>query len=104
MDYRVVVTVDAKEDMNNHVQYLLYEKRNPQAAQNLLLDFETTKDNLKYIATSLKYCENPHLRKAGFRRINFSKHNYFILYRVIGKSVFIDAIYHSLQDYENHMR
>ena len=25
MDYRVVVTVDAKEDMNNHVQYLLYE-------------------------------------------------------------------------------
>ena len=104
MDYKVVVTVDAKEDMNNHIQYLLYEKLNPQAAQNLLEDFETTKDNLKYLATSLKFCENPRLRQSGFRRINFSKHNYFILYRVIDKTVFIDAVYHTLQDYENKTR
>ena len=33
MDYRVVVTVEAEEDLNQFIQYLLWEKQNEQAAK-----------------------------------------------------------------------
>lgn len=33
MDYRVVVTVEAEEDLNQFIQYLLWEKQNEQATK-----------------------------------------------------------------------
>lgn len=34
MDYKVVVTEDAEEDLDRFVKYLLFEKRSEQAAVN----------------------------------------------------------------------
>ena len=101
MDYKVVVTQDAEEDLDNYVRYLLYEKKSMQAARNVLDDFEATKESLKYVAESLKLCDNPRLKELGYRRINFLNHRYFMLYRIDENVVFIDNIFHDLQDYEN---
>lgn len=101
MDYKVVVTVDAEDDLDNFIKYLLHEKKSTQAAKNVLDDFETTKESLKYVAGSLKLCDNPRLNQLGYRRINFLNHRYFMLYRIVDNVVFIDNIFHDLQDYEN---
>ena len=37
MDYKIVVTAEAEEDLNQFIQYLLFAKKNEQAAKNLLL-------------------------------------------------------------------
>ena len=37
MDYKIVVTAEAQEDLNQFIQYLLFAKKNEQAAKNLLL-------------------------------------------------------------------
>ena len=103
MDYKVVVTSDAEADLDSFVRYLLFEKENTQAAQNLLDDFDSTRRMLERIAGSLKMCENPRLKKLGYRRINFLSHRYFLLYRIAEDVVYIDAIFHELQDYENHI-
>ena len=42
MAYKVVVTNDAKENMQKYIEYILYEKKNQQAAASLLDDFEYT--------------------------------------------------------------
>ena len=42
MDYNVVVTKSAEEDLDRFIQYLLFEKGNEQAAKNVLDDFERT--------------------------------------------------------------
>ena len=42
MDYKVVVTAEAEEDLNQFIQYLLFAKKNKQAAKNVLDDFENT--------------------------------------------------------------
>ena len=55
------------------------------------------------MAESLKLCENPRLQMLGYRRINFLSHRYFMLYRIEEDIVFIDNIFHELQDYENRM-
>lgn len=103
MNYKVVVTEDAEEDLNRYIRYLLIEKKNEQAARNVLNDFEATVRSLKSVAGSLKLCDNPRLNKLGYRRINFLSHKYFMLYRIAEEIVFIDNIFHELQDYENKM-
>ena len=101
MGYKVVVTSDAEKDFDRFIQYLLFEKKNVQAAQSVLNDFEATKKSLVQVAESLKLCENPRLQMFGYRRINFLSHRYFMLYRIEEDIVFIDNIFHELQDYEN---
>ena len=101
MDYKVVMTTDAEEDLDRFIRYLLFEKQNGQAASNVLNDFEATKISLSRVAGSLKLCDNPRLRELGYRRMNFLSHDYFLLYRIEGDAAIVDNIFHELQDYEN---
>ena len=89
MGYKVVVTSDAENDLDQFIQYLLFKKKNFQAAQNVLNDFEATKKSLAQVAESLKLCENPRLQMLGYRRINFLSHRYFMLYRIEEDIVFM---------------
>ena len=103
MDYRVVVTKDAEEDLDQFIKYLIFEKENMEAAQNVLDDYDATIQTLKIVAGSLKLCDNPRLRQLEYRRINFLNHRYFMLYRIEDDVVIIDNIFHELQDYESRM-
>lgn len=103
MVYKIVLMRDAEEDLDRYITYLLLEKRSEQAARNLLNDFEATKTSLTNVAGSLKLCDNPALRELGYRRIHFLSHRYFMLYRIEGDMVYVDNIFHELQDYENKM-
>ena len=103
MDYIVVITIDAENDLDQFINYLIYEKKSLQSANNLLDDFDSIIESLTHIAGSLKLCDNPRLRKLGYRRINFLKHRYFMLYRIVDNLVIVDNIFHELQDYENRI-
>lgn len=103
MGYKIFVTEDAKEDLDNFIKYLITEKENIQAAQNVLDDYDATIESLKIVAGSLKFCDNPKLRQLEYRRINFLNYRYFMMYRVLDDKVFVDNIFHELQDYENKM-
>lgn len=103
MDYKIALMRDAEADLDRFVIYLLLEKKSEQAARNLLNDFEVTKASLTNVAGSLKLCDNPKLRELEYRRINFLSHQYFMLYRIENDTVYVDNIFHELQDYENKM-
>lgn len=103
MGYKVVVARDAAEDLERFIQYLMTEKESVQAAENVLNDYDATIESLKYVAGSLKLCDNPELRRLEYRRINFLNHRYFMLYRIVDNMVVVDNIFHELQDYENKM-
>ena len=89
MDYKVVVTSDAEVDLDNFIKYLIIEKKNIQAAENVLNDYDAAIESLKHMAGSLKLCDNPKLHNLGYRRINFFNHRYFMLYRIVDNVVFI---------------
>ena len=103
MDYRVMITDDAFDDLDNILYHLLFELKNEQAARNVLEDFDATKDRLSQIAGSIRLCENPLLRERGYRRLEFQKHSYFMMYRLEGSTAVVDAIFHDLQDFEKKM-
>ncbi len=104
MDYKVMITSDAEEDLDRFIRYLLFKKKNRQAALNVLNDFEETKRTLSVAAGSLKLCDNPRLNALGYRKIHFLSHRYFMLYRIEGNLAIVDNIFHELQDYENKIR
>ena len=101
MEYKVVITSDAEEDLDRFIRYLLFVKQNPQAASNVLDDFQQTKESLSGIAGSLKLCDNPRLNALGYRKMHFLAHRYFMLYRIVDDLAVVDNIFHELQDYEN---
>lgn len=103
MDYKIVLIRDAEMDLDRFITYLLFEKKSEQAARNLLNDFEATKASMTNVAGSLKFCDNPKLRELGYHRTNFLSHRYFMLYRIENNTVYLDNIFHELQDYENKM-
>lgn len=104
MEYEVVLTTQAKTDFRQIINYLLFKLNNEQAATNVTNDMENTIDQLSHVAGSLKMCEDERLRALGYRMIHFKRHKYFMLYRIEGSVVYVDGIYHDLQDYENLTR
>lgn len=82
MVYKVVVTKDAEDDLERFLKYLIFEKQSLQVAKNVMNDYDATVESLRYVAGSLKLCNNPRLHQLKYRRINFLNHRYFMLYRI----------------------
>lgn len=103
MDYEVIVSEKAQSQLDQFVYYILVELGNKQAAQNMLTDAEETKIRLSHVAHSLKLCDNSRLRALGYRVIRFEHHRYLMVYRIDGDTVYVEGIYHELQNYENYI-
>ena len=104
MDYKVLITKEAETDLDNIVNYILFEKSNKEAAESIMDDFSDVIENLSHSAGSFKLCDNVRLKNLGYRRLNFFRHDYFILYRIQQNNVFIDKIFHFKQDYKNKIK
>ena len=104
MDYKIYVTDFAKEQLDSYINYIINRLKNRQAAKAVMDDYCDTISSLSVCAGSLALLQDEDFRRLGYRRINFSKHRYFLLYRVVKDLVIVDAIYHSLQDYKKVIR
>ena len=104
MDYKVYVTDFATEQLDSYVGYIANCLKNKQAARAVMEDYCDTIKSLKICAGSLALLQDKDFKDLGYRRINFFKHRYFMLYRVVDDLVIVDAIYHSLQDYKKMIR
>lgn len=100
MAYKVFIMPSAKRKLDMYVYYTLDILKNRQAARAILADAKATKKRLSMVADSLKICDNPMLRKYGYRIIRFEKHKFFMVYRIQNKQVIVDGMFHELQDYD----
>lgn len=96
--YKVMITDHAKEQLKAYISYILEEFRNRQAAKAVRDDAAATMRRLQHVAGSLKMMENPNMK--GYWKIHFLKHDYVMIYHIEGSMVYVDRIYHELQDYE----
>ncbi len=97
----VVMTKRAEEQFNSYVDYIFYDLANETAARSVIMDLAKTKQILANVAEGRPFCKSPRLAELGYKQIRFRHHRYVMLYRVIGETVYVEAIYHELQDYEN---
>ena len=100
-EYKIVLTERAKTHFRKIIYYILDELKSAQAAANVTNDMENTVRRLSHTAGVRKLCDDPDLRIRGYRMIHFQRHRYFMLYRIKSDIVYVDGIYHDMQDYEN---
>lgn len=101
MHFNVEISDLASEQYDKFLNYIYNILQNPQAADNLMQDFDDTIAILESQAGSFGYCRSGRLRKLGFYKIHFQRHKYLLVYRIKQNNVIIEGMYHELQDYEN---
>lgn len=99
--FDVIISPKALSQLNSYVDYLQYTLLNDQAARNVWQDAMETRDQLSKATEGPKLCSYPLLKKNEYGVIHFMRHRYLMLYRIEGSTIYVDAIYHQLQDYEN---
>ena len=102
-NYRVVLSQEAENDLQERLLYLINDKHSPWTAKNVMKDYNDTKIKLSYMADALPVPDNDKLRLLGLKRMNFSKHDYFMLFTIEGDKVIITNIFHAREDFENKL-
>ena len=102
--FKLVVTIDAKEDLHRYLYHIRDTFKNPQAVKNVRDDFNQTAASLRTLAETVQQPSNKQMREKGLKRINFHTHVYFLLFRIKEDKVEVVQMFHFLEDYENRLR
>ena len=101
MQYNVSLSKLAEEQYDKILSYISNKLKNPQALMSVMDDYDTTISVLEKAAAGFAFCKSNRLKEMGFHKINFDKHWYLFVYRIVGNEVIVEGMYHELQDYEN---
>ena len=101
ISYKVIISPKALSQLDDYISYVRYTLLNPIAAERIWRDAKETRETPARVAGSLKLCDHPRLHTLGYHAIKFEKHDYAMLYRVEGETVYVNGIYHMMPDYEN---
>ena len=98
----VVETTDLAQDhFRGHIGYIVEKLKNPDAAWNLYDALDRTESELADHPETAPFCTDPALSGFGYRKKMILDTRYLCICRIEGNTVWIEGIYHELQDYEN---
>ncbi len=101
MTYKVVVLPAAQMSLERYIAYTKKDLKNIIAAKNIAKDARATKKRLSEKAPLFQFCPDEELAALGYRTIHFEHYDYFMVYRIEENIVYVDDMFHDLQDYES---
>lgn len=101
MVYNVILTEFAQSQLDNIVSYVAFDLCNKSAASEILSDVEEAVGQLSFSADVYALCTESELKEHNYIRFHLRRHRYILLYRIVKSDVYIDRIYHELQDYQH---
>lgn len=101
MRYNVEISELAEKQYDSIINYLVNVKKNAQAADGVIIDFDFAIDKLENQPEVYPFCKDDRLKEMGFHKLKLKSYRYFLVYRINGDMVTIEGMYHELQDYEN---
>ena len=99
--FEVIIAPKALEQLDKYVEYIRFTLLNDDAANRVWADAVDTIDEMETVAGSLQLSRHPALKKLGYRVKMFKSHDYVMIYRIEDNIVYVEGIYHMLQDYAN---
>lgn len=99
MEYKLLITKDAENDINEIISYIVNELKNPIAAGNVLSETEKSYKVLIAAPAAFPLCIDRRLRSGGYRKIPVK--NYIIFFRVDEdrKTVYIMRVIYGRREY-----
>lgn len=104
MAFNLVVLASGRATYNHCLNYIMYELENPFAAQSFSDDFYNTLDVIAENPLSYGLCDLARLHERGLRKKHLKKHKYKIFYHVEGDDIYVEAVLHDKQDFENILK
>jgi plasmid stabilization system protein ParE len=103
MAYNLEITDRAEELLDGLVCYLLYQKKNKQAAMHLLDSVEHIYNRLEENPFQFPDCRDEYLLRLGYKEAGLADMNYLIIFRLEGQTVYVLGIFHELEQYANKL-
>lgn len=99
MSYRLLITNDANNDIDDIVSYIVNVLKNPIAAKNLLTKIESSFDIISTNPFAFPLCNDKRLHDDGYRKITVK--NYIVFYKVdeADDTVYIMRVIYGRRDY-----
>lgn len=97
MTYRVEILDEAQRELKSIIEYLLNVLKSPQAADNLLCEFDRQVDLIAPNPSVFAVSNLPELASKGYRTAHIN--NYIMLYTLRNDVIYIAHIFHQRQDY-----
>lgn len=69
MTYKLLITQDANNDIDEIISYIVNELKNPIAARNLLSEIESGFEMISFNPHAFPLCNDKRLRNSGYRKI-----------------------------------
>ena len=101
MEYKLIITEQAEEQLEACVHYLLYQLKNQQAATHFLNEMEKLYDRLEDNPYQFPKCGDVYLEGRGYREAIIPKMEYLVIYRMENDTVYVLGIFHRLENYRN---
>ena len=101
MEYKLLITKEAENDIDEIVAYIVNVLKNPIAAENLLTKIESCFDTIKFNPHAFPLCTDKRLRESGYRKITVN--NYIVFYRIYDDqdTVYIMRVIYGRREYIN---
>ena len=101
--YDVMISPAAKADLDEIIRYIVLELENPVAAQTLSDKVDERLSALEEMPGKFPFCKDPIRRAQGYHAV--TANDYVLIYRILkdNSAVWIVHIYHTLQNYEDHL-
>ena len=103
MAYKLVVTENAAQQIESIVDYIMYRLHNKQAAIDVINDVEKAYTKLRVMPEAFAYCYDRYLFAKGYRKLTLEKHQYIILYQIKDRVVYVNGVFHMLENYREKL-
>lgn len=103
MAYKVIVTENAAQQVENILDYIIYRLHNEKAAIEILYEIEATYKSLEYLAESMAFCYDSYLKAKGYRKISLRNYDYVLLYQIVDDKVYVNGVFHMLENYRDKL-
>lgn len=97
MKYKIMITERAEEHLDQILYHLLRRARNFYTAPKFLDNMEKLVSQLMEDPYQFAPCNDRYLESKGYRRTEVLDKNYFVVYKVEEKTVYLLGIYRNLE-------
>ena len=103
MAYKLVITDEGEERIDEQLHYILFELENENAAKHYLDCIEKIYENIEINPYIYEQSKDKLLSMMGYHEATFSDMNYKLIYRIEENTIFVMGVFNDLQDYEKKL-
>ncbi len=103
MNYKLIVTYNTHRQIDNAINYLLYELKSKQAAKHLIQELKQIYESLQINPYQFSFCNDTYLRSKEYRIAHFYSMRYLLIFKVVKNEISILGFFHSLENYSDKL-